>query len=67
MNRKGNQLSLTLDFLLKSADFNNKEQDNFFWDIRLLLFKEIINLHKGVLTEKINNEQISFNIKLLIN
>lgn len=66
LDKKGNQISINLDFEIKESNNFNGEENNFFWDVQLFMYKEIIDLHKGILSEKIDNNKISFEIKLLL-
>ncbi len=66
INKKANQISINLDFELKQPGEINGNENNFFWDIQLFMYKEIIDLHKGVLTEKIDDNKMKFEIKLLL-
>lgn len=66
IDRKGSQLVVNMSFVIgQSSDFNG-HNSNFFWDIQLLIYKELIHLHKGVLHEMIDNNTIDFEIRLLL-
>jgi hypothetical protein len=66
IEKRGHQLWLTLEFDIKPTSEADSLQNNFFWDIQLFMYKEIIHLHKGVLTEKLDNNHLVFNLKLLV-
>ena len=66
IDKKGSQIIINLDFTINQDDNFNGQQSNFFWDVQLFMYKEIIDLHKGVLTEKLDNNKINFELKLML-
>jgi hypothetical protein len=65
-DKKANQVSINLDFVIKQINNFKDEENNFFWDIQLFMYKEIVDLHKGILTEKIVDNKIEFEIKFIL-
>jgi len=65
IEQRGQQIIITLLAQDKANQEFSGAQNNFFWDIQLFMYKEIIHLHKGVMQESINNQQVTFTIKLL--
>jgi len=66
IEKKGGQLIIKMDVNFDKLDLQGSPHTNFFWDIQLFLYKEILNLHKGVLQEEVSSKKIRFTFKLLL-